>query len=365
VLVHRVDEQPSSAGTDLIGAVAFVWLALDEPASVAEIVERLADASVDVADVEAELGRLLRAGLIHESDPATHRPPPPADTLPDDALHDVGLAAVYDTTVRIRAASPLAGELRTSLADLLFGTDDGEHRLAPDTMPHHLDVECSDGSWTVRWDGETSCTRQPIDHALYDTLSVLNRHASSTAASTGHTVLHGGSVSIDGCAVVLVGHSGAGKSTLTAALARRGHAYLADEVVAIDEQLRVEAFHRPIGLRRGGAAALGMEIPDGPYESIMPLRTGLTTSDGAPLGVVAVLRRDDTHPDAQITAVAPAQALVQLANQTLGSVGAERVMFGRLDALVRRVRVVELTYSEASHAVTALERLAADLDVAR
>jgi hypothetical protein len=49
----------------------------------------------------------------------------------------------------------------------------------------------------------------------------------------GVPALHAGAVAMDGRAVALVGPAGAGKSTTTAALARRGHAVLADDVLAL------------------------------------------------------------------------------------------------------------------------------------
>lgn len=45
--------------------------------------------------------------------------------------------------------------------------------------------------------------------------------------------LHAGAVAIDGVAVALAGEAGTGKSTTTAALAGRGHAVLADDVLAL------------------------------------------------------------------------------------------------------------------------------------
>jgi hypothetical protein len=45
--------------------------------------------------------------------------------------------------------------------------------------------------------------------------------------------LHAGAVAIDGVAVALAGEAGTGKSTTTAALARRGHLVLADDVLAL------------------------------------------------------------------------------------------------------------------------------------
>lgn len=52
----------------------------------------------------------------------------------------------------------------------------------------------------------------------------------------GITCLHASAVEFDGRAVAFVGPPGAGKSTLAAALAVRGHAALADDIVAIVER---------------------------------------------------------------------------------------------------------------------------------
>ncbi len=106
-------------------------------------------------------------------------------------------------------------------------------------------------------------------------------------------MLHAGSVAVDGRGVVFVGHSGAGKSTLTAAMAMAGHAYVADEVAAITSDTRIRAFHRPVGLRAGGAAALGVEVPPGPFELTYPLRLGhrATLIDGARLTRIFIVER--------------------------------------------------------------------------
>ena len=52
----------------------------------------------------------------------------------------------------------------------------------------------------------------------------------------GVTCLHASAVAVDGEAVALVGPAGAGKSTLAAALANRGHAVIADDVVALSHR---------------------------------------------------------------------------------------------------------------------------------
>jgi hypothetical protein len=46
----------------------------------------------------------------------------------------------------------------------------------------------------------------------------------------GRLPLHASAIAVDGCAFAFCGHSGAGKSTLAAALQRRGHALLCDDI---------------------------------------------------------------------------------------------------------------------------------------
>jgi hypothetical protein len=52
----------------------------------------------------------------------------------------------------------------------------------------------------------------------------------------GVTCLHASAVAFGNCAVAFAGSEGAGKSTTAAALARRGHAVISDDIVAITER---------------------------------------------------------------------------------------------------------------------------------
>ncbi len=65
-------------------------------------------------------------------------------------------------------------------------------------------------------------------------LFMLGSAMGAVLAQRGRMVLHGNAIRVDDRALVCVGPSGAGKSTLAAALMQRGHAVLADDVVAID-----------------------------------------------------------------------------------------------------------------------------------
>ncbi len=246
--------------------------------------------------------------------------------------------------MRSRTSPPCAGLVTES------GLDPGP--------PHRLDAELCGETWTVRFDGEPSYRGMSIDTALYDVLINLNHHASTRATQSGWAVLHGGVVSIDGLAIAVVGHSGAGKSTLTTALTRRGHRYVADEVVAIRDDGSVAPFHRPIGLRWGGAQHIDVHVPDGPYEHVMPYHVPGPLGGGEPLRLIAILRRTDEPTTARFEDLNEARALFVLANQTLGASDVERDVFWRLDRLVRSVRTVELHYSDVADAIELLESFA-------
>ena len=86
--------------------------------------------------------------------------------------------------------------------------------------------------------------------------------------------LHAGAVAVGGRALILAGASGAGKSTLVAALARRGHGVLADDVSVIEwrdasEPLLLPAVAWP-KLWRDTITALGL-----PLEEAARVRAGL------------------------------------------------------------------------------------------
>lgn len=78
----------------------------------------------------------------------------------------------------------------------------------------------------------------------------------------GYLVLHASAVALEGRVVVFVGSSGEGKSTTAAAMHRRGHPLLADDLVAVDltgaEPTVYPGFSR-VKLTYTAAAALGYD----------------------------------------------------------------------------------------------------------
>jgi hypothetical protein len=69
VLLRRIGGPIEMAAIDLIGDVAYVWIALDTPATSAELAARLADAGIIVADLAADVQHLVDHALITEHPP--------------------------------------------------------------------------------------------------------------------------------------------------------------------------------------------------------------------------------------------------------------------------------------------------------
>jgi len=260
--------------------------------------------------------------------------------------------AALDRTFSLRGSSSVASLLDDALLDL----------RVDEPATHHLSVRrTATGRWKVSWDGTLGYVGREDHLALYDALITLNDQAAASGAQHG-PVLHGGCVEVEGRAVAFVGHSGTGKSTLTAAMVRAGHGYIADEVTAIDPDTVVRPFHRPIGLRPNSSAVLGSERPDGPFDTIYPLRVGNgwgPLSAGAPLAAVFLVQRGDgvQHSTQQLE---PAEALFRLTNETLGGTGNETSMFRHLEWLVHRVPVMRLAYAEVDQAVEYIPRVIPD-----
>lgn len=63
VLTVRVGDRSDEAVNELFGAAAVVWLALDEPATDAQLAERLTDADVDI-DWRNGLAQLRASRLV-------------------------------------------------------------------------------------------------------------------------------------------------------------------------------------------------------------------------------------------------------------------------------------------------------------
>jgi hypothetical protein len=250
-----------------------------------------------------------------------------------------------DALVRWRAPAHLLAELRRGPLGRLVATDD----FAPTVevvfawSDHNGGIQCVNGDEHV--------VAPTMRECLAEAMIVVNRYAARSVEADLLT-LHAGVVVVpDGQAVALCGHSGAGKSTATAAAVLAGHGFLADEVCAVHpESHLVRPYLRPIGLRAGGAAAIGVHIEGASALWVPP---SVHAAD-APLGLIALVER---RPGAAtVTRLDAPAALERLADHTLVSDAERRRAFRRLADLVRRVPVVALGYEHATDAVGHLTR---------
>lgn len=214
----------------------------------------------------------------------------------------------------------------------------------------------------TKWALETEQGQRHWGSLGHTVAHVLERMNSAAAHSTEGIALHAASVLTPGGVVGFVGHSGAGKSTLAAACVRAGLGYVADEVTAVSPwELVADPYHRPIGLRRDGARALGIEYPDSPdgrFALVYPWRVGgrgHLAASGPLLGLAFVSHSEEGSEPVELR---PAHALARLVTHVLGATGRERELFWIANDLVRRIPVVELIYSSPEHGVQMVTELA-------
>jgi hypothetical protein len=192
---------------------------------------------------------------------------------------------------------------------------------------------------------------------LQQQLAAANLEAAR--AAPGHIPLHAAAVDSSAGVIALAGVSRSGKSTLAAAAVLAGYPYVADEITAISaDDLTVRPYHRPIGLRRGGADAVGVHYPDsadGRYDIVYPWDVcgAATLSAGGTLaGIVLVEWRADASPS--ISAVSPALALAELTTHTVIEDEQYQPAFERLNRLVRAVPIVRMTFATTEQSLELL-----------
>jgi hypothetical protein len=186
--------------------------------------------------------------------------------------------------------------------------------------------------------------------------------AAAAAVAAGRIPFHGAAVARGEHVMVLTGQSGSGKSTLAAAAALAGWGYVADEVAPVDPSTRlVSAYHRPIGLRRQAAQALGLPFPANrtvPGDAVDWSVPAELHSAGGTLHtlVVAWWDHDDDAVDT-VTVLDPAQAMVELLQHLVAEDAHLTACFSGIEHLVHRVPVARLVYTSPAAGVAALDAL--------
>lgn len=261
--------------------------------------------------------------------------------------------AALGTTFAFEASGRLERVLASAYADL----------VAPDSAvaEHVIRVERSlTLGWRTTVDGVLRRRGMDSSAALLDVRRAVNEMAEASAAGDD-AVLNASAVEIDGVVVGIVGPVVAGKSSLLLSAAKRGHGYVADDVVAVRSDGTVRPFHRPVGVRLETAEALGVRVPRGPFRDGYPFVMGdhHRLSPGGPLGLLVLARRADGLATERHS---PSWGLMLLANSALRSSGRERSMFQRLGALCAGVPVMSLWFDGPEPAVGAIEQFVQSLN---
>ncbi len=189
-------------------------------------------------------------------------------------------------------------------------------------------------------------------------------------------ILHGASLSLHGRGIVLSAASGSGKSTLTAALARRGFAYHADDMVALSApDGAIVPWPAPHSLKRGCWPALADAYPEierQPIHTHVGRDLRLIAADPAawdhpPVpATLLVFPRYEATATRAATRITPMDALVRLLEDRLFlgyPVTAEAVE--RFLAWLVRVPAYGIVYPDTDAAERILRDLLAGLDPSR
>ncbi len=166
-------------------------------------------------------------------------------------------------------------------------------------------------------------------------------------------VLHASVVSIEGSAIAFLGHSHSGKSTSAAALHRRGHPMITDDIAAIDinsddQPIIHPAFPLmrlwPEAVTSVGLAPDALEnVYDGSPKRSTPASTGFATAP-VPLRAIYLM---DYGPQFQIDPIPPATAVAELLNHSfvagiLKPTNTAASHFHRCVKLAQSVRIARL-----------------------
>ncbi|MEQ1699003.1 MAG: HPr-rel-A system PqqD family peptide chaperone [Ilumatobacteraceae bacterium] len=319
-----------------------------------------------VALIEESLASLSDLGLLRGTE---RQAPPPCigcrDPLLDEpvrrrrksaGLEMLGSYSAHGVRFRLESTGDLGAALRDAFEDLAAPTRRGE--IALRVRP------TSEGLFDVEWGDRLQARGIDEANALAQALISVNYAAAAASVAAGDAVLHAGAIAIGGQGVAFAGSSGVGKTTLVAGAAQRGYGVIAEEVCAIDAFGAVRPYHRPLGLRAAGAAALGLTPPaEGRYEHVWPVsaRRWAPLSQGAPLRLVLVSNYRPGPPE--IERWSPARSHAALVGCGLGvdAGGAlAEPAFRRFEQLARTVPVYRLDYDDIDIALVIVNDLIED-----
>ena len=124
-----------------------------------------------------------------------------------------------------------------------------------------LTVNGKPGEWTLR--DHSNHIRRKFAHGgdlIYHLTDRLVFYIADKAEEKH--CLHAAAVSHQGASLLIPANSGAGKSSLTTWLVAQGFDYITDELILIDQELRIDGLGRPIQIKANGIEAISALVDD-------------------------------------------------------------------------------------------------------
>jgi len=148
--------------------------------------------------------------------------------------------------------------------------------------------------------------QQDHDKALENLSSLVTYQALRFHRGKKHLFHAAGVADSAGRVVAFVGPSGAGKTSLSRVLGRH-HGYVSDETVAVDDDLSVLPYRKPLSLVREGS----------PKQQVAPSALGLKNLPEAPLQLdrIVLLDRQETFEGYELEPVPLVEAITFLLQQ--------------------------------------------------
>ena len=283
------------------------------------------------------------------------------DSLP----YSAGPFVLADTLVTVTTDDrDFADAIEWCFRDLRPGSDHPVPWAGPESVFEVRKPLVDAGRWAMWQDGIPCELSLSEDYVLFHLQWEFNR----VVLERSRLTIHAAAVEIDGLAYIFPASSMSGKTTLAGWMSIHGAGYIADEIVALDPQLRAASYRRPLGLRHGGPLEpfLAADVPVQPrfeaYEMLAPVSGLGVSSFGAgpwPIGGIVFPK----YEEGAATAISPllkSVALEQLCESAPGLARHGRSVFTQLATLAKQVPAVSMMLSDLADADRALRSWAAD-----
>ena len=247
--------------------------------------------------------------------------------------------------------------VRSNAAEVLAWVERGfQQMLASESTGTigRLEVHQEGGKYYLQWNDSTDPKEGELGLILVSLKNEVIRRL--IRARSDLLWLHAAAAAYRGKAVVIPAISGQGKSTLVTNLCRKGWEFLSDDLIALDSASgEVLAFPLTPAVRNG-------HIGEGPVyhlselrKTVIPLGPGSVRRESTPIGALVFPAFGPGVPSALVR-TSPANAVLVLLKNCVNFQDHREEAVRHLTALVTRVPVCRLTYSDGESAAELVAR---------